>query len=172
MSFLAFDLFIAVNPDISTRFSRFHTLTIDDCSTWFGISPLSNADLSPKNSIVPLDGTIFGPETKIVVNTMIVWKIFRQVSPLTAGICQVKQPIQNLAPINFIRSARSSFLLDKRFDKLPFRICKIAWIAFTVGLLAIFDIFSFRHDKLLLVWQCSLDHAADIMPLRSLSGLV
>jgi len=128
-------------------------LTIDDCGTWFGISPISNPDLPSQRGINLLKRVVFRPDTKIVVDAMVVWQIFRQISPLTAGTGQVKQGVDNLATINFMRSARSGFLLDKRFDKRPFRISEVAWIAFVVRLFAVFDIVSCCHGKLLHRWQ-------------------
>src|SRR5689334_581299 len=153
MTFLAFYLLITINTDIATRFGRLDALTVDNCCTWFGVSPISKPDFAPKCRIDPFKRVIFGPFPKIVVDTMIVWEIFREIPPLAASTCQVEQRIHDFAQINLMWSASSSFLLNKRFDKLPFRINKIAWIAFVVCLLAIFDIFSRSHDKLLHAWQ-------------------
>jgi hypothetical protein len=80
---------------------------------------------------------------------MLFWQIFGEIAPLTARTRHITQRIHNLTEINVMGSTWPRFLLNKRFDKAPFCINKITWIAERVHLFALFDIFSCFHEKLL-----------------------
>src|SRR5579859_8042514 len=125
---------------------------------------MSNSDLPSKRTSTLLTCAVFRPDTNIIIDALIVWQIFRQISPLKARTRHIQQGVDNLATITGMRSARSRFLSSTYFNNFPFSISEVTWIAFIVRLFAVCDICSCCHGELFRDGNRVVSDAARVMP--------
>lgn len=119
----------SIKAVFAADFGRFDTLAVNDGQTRLGVPSCRLPHPLSQGRIDRFPGAIPTPFPKMVVHTVEVGVLMRQVSPLTARAQHVQDGIDHLAPIQCHRSPRSlPGFHHQRFEHSPLFICHITWI--------------------------------------------
>ena len=106
MTFATVDPFGGIVAAYITRFGCFHTLAVDDCGTRLRLATLWLAALSEQGTVHPLPKSIAAQLAKMIVNTVEIGEVMRQVSPGSARAQYIEYRIHHLPLLQFHRPSR------------------------------------------------------------------
>ena len=106
MTFATVDPFGGIVAAYTTRFVCFHTLAVDDSGTRLRLATLWLAALSEQGTVHPLPKSIAAQLAKMIVNTVEIGEVMRQVSPGSARAQYIEYRIHHLPLLQFRRPSR------------------------------------------------------------------
>src|SRR5258708_1050168 len=102
MAFASIDFLASVEAMLTTHFGCLHTLAVNNCQTRLCLSSGYNAHLLAQGCVNRLPGFIPTPLVKMVVHTIKVRILFRQISPLTPGAQHIQNRIYDCSQLQLL----------------------------------------------------------------------
>src|SRR5882762_1380515 len=133
MPFPTFNLFASIIAFFATYFAGLHALTIHNRGTWMGTTTCLMPFGIIQCSIDLLPDPLQTPLPIMIVNTLIMGKLMRQILPLAACFSDIQRPIHSLTQINFNWSSPSLWVCWQQFlNDFPLLIAQITGISLSL----------------------------------------
>lgn len=131
MALTPFDFFSRIIATQATDSGGFHTLTVEYRRAGMGAPPAGSARLIDQSVVHSFPGSIQTPFPIVLVQTLVMGKLPRQVLPLTPGFGDIQHRIHRFSHVNFNRSSGSAVSYRQQIpNDRPLCIAQITGITF------------------------------------------
>ena len=129
MPLASIDLLARVVTPLVAGFGTLYALAVDDSSAGLGLASLYQAKLLPQMSVYLLPQTVVLPQPEVMVDGAPGRKVLRQIAPLTAGLDDIEDPVEQLAEGMFASPTLLAGLGKTIVDELPFVVSYIRCVS-------------------------------------------